>query len=133
MRLFSKSKNPKHLEQEYCKVPERWGHHNPMRYITSFSKAITGIWLALFIEVILFSQLATILSWGDALSIQYVNDTVKEIGVIICGAYFSSKCFENIAQGYEEWKEKMFDKTKDTSGCFEGPEEDCSDDDTIPL
>lgn len=133
MKFFSKSKQPKHLDQRYWKVPERWGHHNPMRYITSFSKAITGIWIALWVETILFSQLAILFDFGDALAIDYINTNVREVGLIICGFYFGSKCFENIAKGYEEWTERMFDKSQGVSDCFEESEEDCSDEDAIPL
>ena len=90
---------------EKAKKDEKsWNHYNPLRYVTSFSKAITVIWLFLFMETILFSQFATVLALGDSMAIQYINQTVSEIGVIICGFYFASKTVENVAQGYEQFK-----------------------------
>ena len=69
--------------------------------LSSFSKIITIVWLAVWIESIIFSQLATLFSFGDAISIQYVLQTVTDIGVIIAGFYFSSKTVENVAKGIE--------------------------------
>ena len=80
---------------------------DPLRTMWSFSKIITVVWIITWIEVVIFSQLATIFSFGDATSIQVINDNTKEIGLIVTGAYFTSKCFENVARGYEEWRLKM--------------------------
>lgn len=77
---------------------------NPFGFIKSFSKIITAVWILIWIEVVVFSQIATVLQLGDATSIQVINDNTKEIGIIICGAYFGSKCFENIARGYEQFQ-----------------------------
>ena len=101
---------------------EDWNHYNPLKYVTTFSKCITFIWLFLFAETILFSQVATVMSWGDAMAIQYINDTVKSVGENITIFYFSSKAIENVAQGYEEWKLKMLNSTSDNS-----------DEDTVPI
>lgn len=73
-------------------------------FVVSFSKAITIVWLILFSEVLLFSELATTFGFGDTMAIQFINDTIKEIGTIVCGAYFTSKTFENIARGIEGYK-----------------------------
>lgn len=80
---------------------------DPVKTMWSFSKIITMVWIVIWIENIIFSQLATVFNFGDAASIQVISDNTKEIGIIITGAYFSSKCFENIAKGYEEWRLKM--------------------------
>ena len=80
---------------------------NPWDYVNSFSKVITVFWLFAWLETVIFSQFATWFSFGDATSIQYINENVKDIGIIICGFYFSTKCLENISQGYEEWKMNM--------------------------
>lgn len=106
MKLFGKNK----------KDVESWNHYNPLRYVTSFAKAITVIWLFLFVETIFFSQIATILSLGDAMSIQYINNTVAEIGTIIAGFYMGSKTIENVAKGYEQFKlEQMSTRVPDAS------------------
>lgn len=106
MKLFSRKTN---------KPPVR-SNYNPLSYVTSFSKAITVIWLFLFAETILFSQIATVFSLGDALSIQYINDTIAKIGTIVAAFYFSSKTVENVAQGYEQYKlEQMNNAIKDAS------------------
>lgn len=112
MKIFSKNQK---------RDAEAWNHYNPLRYVTSFSKAITVIWLFLFMETIFFSQIATVLSLGDAMAIQAVNQTVSEIGVIIAGFYFASKTFENVAQGYERFKLEQLAK------------KDASDDDVTPV
>ena len=84
--------------------------------VNSFSKWITVAWLFVWVETILFSQLATMFSFGDALSIQSLNDNIREIGIVICGAYFGAKTFENIAQGYEKFKlEQQAREIKDGS------------------
>lgn len=75
---------------------------NPFNFIKTFSKVITAVWVVIWVEVIIFSQIATIFSLGDATSIQVINDNAKEIGLVITGAYFGTKCFENLAKGYEE-------------------------------
>ncbi len=72
-----------------------------MEYVTSFSKIITIVWLAAWVETLLFSQAATIFNFGDATSLQYINDNVMQIGLIICGFYFCTKTLENLAQGIE--------------------------------
>ena len=112
MKLFSK-KTQKDVNE--------WNHYNPLRYVTSFSKAITVIWLFLFIETTFFSQIATVLSLGDSMAIQSMNQIVSEIGVVICGFYFASKTFENVAQGYERFKLEQQAK------------KDASDDDVTPV
>lgn len=112
MKIFSKKPQ---------KEIEAWNHYNPLRYVTSFSKAITVIWLFLFMETIFFSQIATVLSLGDAMAIQATNQMVSEIGVIIAGFYFASKTFENVAQGYERFKLEQQAK------------KDASDDDVTPV
>lgn len=81
-------------------------------FLTSFSKIITIAWLAVWIESILFSQLATIFSLGDSMSIQYIIQTVTEIGVIIAGFYFSSKTIENVAKGIQRHRSEMLDKER---------------------
>ena len=91
---------------------------DPLKTIWSFSKIITIVWIVVWIETVIFSQCATIFSFGDAVSIQVINDNTKEIGMIITGAYFSSKCFENIAKGYEEWRLKMLEPT-DSEECYD--------------
>lgn len=78
-----------------------------LKTMWSFSKIITMVWIVIWIETVVFSQLATMFSFGDAAAIQVINDNTKEIGIIVTGAYFSSKCFENVARGYEEWRLKM--------------------------
>lgn len=82
--------------------------------ILSFSKAITVIWIILFTEVLLFSEAATAFGFGDTMAIQFINDTIKEIGVIVCGAYFTSKTFENVARGIEGYKIYMAEQADDS-------------------
>ena len=59
---------------------------DPLKTMWSFSKVITIIWIVIWIETVVFSQFATIFSFGDATSIQVINDNTKEIGMIITGA-----------------------------------------------
>lgn len=89
------------------KLAEDWAHYNPLRYVTTFSKALTYVWVAVWVEVVLFSEVAAIFQIGDSMAIQYINDNVKEIGLIVMGFYFGSKAAENIAEGFEDWKLKM--------------------------
>ncbi len=77
---------------------------NPFSYVTSFSKIITMAWLVIWVESILFEQAAAWLGFGDAMAITAIGQTITEIGAIICGFYFSTKCLENIFKGYEEWR-----------------------------
>lgn len=70
-------------------------------YITSFSKIITIVWIAIWVETILFTQAATVFQLGDVTALQYINDNVIQIGVIVCGFYFCTKTIENVAQGIE--------------------------------
>jgi len=84
---------------------------NLLSYITSFSKIITLVWLGIWIETILFTQAATIFNFGDATSIQYINENVMQIGVIICGFYFCTKTVENVAQGVEYFLSETSSKT----------------------
>ena len=77
---------------------------NPFAYVTSFSKVITAAWIVMWIESILFSQLAAWLGFGDTNAISEIIRTITEIGAIICGFYFSTKCLENLAKGYESWQ-----------------------------
>lgn len=86
-------------------------------YITSFSKIITIAWLCIWVETILFTQIATIFNWGDACSIQYINDNVVQIGLVVCGFYFCTKTVENVAQGIESYfvdKRKLLTEEKIT-------------------
>lgn len=71
--------------------------------VMSFTKWITIIWLCAWIEVILFSEVATIMGFGDASALTIVNDSTIQIGVIICGFYFGTKCIENVAKGIEAY------------------------------
>lgn len=100
---------------------------NPFNFITSFSKSITVVWLLFWVETLLFAQFATFFNFGDALSIQYILQTVTEIGVIIAGFYFSSKTVENVAKGIQRHRMEMYDKMN--------PEEytDNSDEEDIPV
>lgn len=94
---------------------------NPFAYVTSFSKIITMSWLVVWIESILFSQIAAWFGFGDANAISEIGRTITEIGAIICGFYFSTKCLENLARGYEEWRDKQ-----------NGASSDNSDEDAVP-
>lgn len=96
---------------------------NPWDYVNSFSKIITVFWLFAWLETVIFSQFATWFSFGDATSIQYINENVRDIGAIICGFYFSTKCLENIAQGYEEWRTNMSHNNQDIQDDHEGDPE----------
>ena len=58
----------------------------------------------MWIESIFFSQLAAWLGFGDTNAISEIIRTITEIGAIICGFYFSTKCLENLAKGYENWQ-----------------------------
>lgn len=100
---------------------------NPLAFVASFSKGITVVWLVCWVETILFSQLATFFNFGDALSIQYILQTVTEIGAIIAGFYFGSKTIENVAKGIQRHQAEMFDKMN--------PQEytDNSDAENIPI
>lgn len=80
---------------------------NPFAFVTSFSKVITLAWVIMWVESILFSQAAAWFGFGDTMAITTIGQTITEIGAIICGFYFSTKCLENIAKGYEEWKIHM--------------------------
>lgn len=102
----------------YKKTPSLEKKDDPLKTMWSFSKIITAVWIIIWIETVIFSQCATIFSLGDATSIQVINDNTKEIGIIITGAYFSSKCFENIARGYEEWRLRML-QPEDSEECDE--------------
>lgn len=75
---------------------------NIFKSINTFSKWITVIWLLMWIETLLFSQLAVLFSFGDVMAIQSINSTVTDLGTIIAAFYFSSKTFENVAQGLEQ-------------------------------
>lgn len=99
-----------------------WGNYNPLRYVTTFSKALTYLWAIVWIEVVLFSEVAAMLQIGDSMAIQYINDSVKEIGLIVMGFYFGSKAAENIAEGYEDWRLKMMSQTVDIPSAEEEPE-----------
>lgn len=85
--------------------------------VETFSKLITKTYLIVWIEVILFSEVATILSFGDSASIQYITDNVTELGKYVFGFYFSTKVIENAAQGVED----MIGKIKSSSGTPEVP------------
>lgn len=73
------------------------------QYISSFSKIITVAWLGIWMETIIFSQLATFFNFGDVQAIQYINDNVVQIGCIICAFYFCTKSIENVAIGIEDF------------------------------
>lgn len=79
-------------------------------YITSFSKIITITWVALWVETLIFSQVATICNFGDVTAIQYINDNVVQIGLVICGFYFCTKTVENVAKGIEYYFQKKYEK-----------------------
>ena len=96
---------------------------NPFSYVTSFSKVITAAWIVMWIESILFSQLAAWLGFGDTNAISEIIRTITEIGAIICGFYFSTKCLENLAKGYETWQ-LMKDQKPDDSDSDDIPIED---------
>ena len=104
--------------------PDYEKSRNPFAYVTSFSKLITMSWLVIWIESILFSQLAAWLGFGDTMAISEISRTITEIGAIICGFYFSTKCFENLAKGYEEWKKEMKNGAADDSDSDAIPEEE---------
>lgn len=72
-------------------------------YISSFSKIITVAWLGIWLETIIFSQLATFFCFGDVQAIEYINDNVVQIGCIICAFYFCTKSIENVAMGVERF------------------------------
>jgi len=87
-----------------------------LQMINSFSKWITIVWLFVWVETVLFSQLATLFNFGDAMAIQSINTNVTEIGTIVAAFYFGSKTFENLAMGYEGYKIEMESlKFKDAS------------------
>lgn len=96
-------------------------------FLFSFSKILTIVWIVAWIETILFSQLATIFRFGDALSIQYIVETVTEIGVIIVGFYFSSKTVENVAKGIQRHKINLLDREEAKNNT------DDSDSENIPI
>lgn len=95
---------------------------NPFAYVTSFSKIITMSWLVIWIESILFEQLAAWLGFGDAMAITSIGQTITEIGAIICGFYFSTKCIENCAKGYEAWRLAQSQLEKDDADADAIPE-----------
>ena len=99
--------------------------------VETFSKLITQTYLLVWIEVILFSEVATILSFGDSASIQYITENVTELGKYVFGFYFSTKVIENAAQGVED----LVGKIKSSSGAPEAPAApttDNADSDTEP-
>lgn len=99
--MKNKKKNGERLEKE------------PFAYLKTFSKLITVVWLIVWAETVLFSQVATVLNLGDAMAIQSINSNVVEIGAIITGFYFCKAALENIAQGIEGHREKMvYEDTK---------------------
>lgn len=94
----------------------------PFSYVTSFSKVITTVWIIMWVESILFSQAAAWFGFGDTAAISTIGQTITEIGNFICGFYFSTKCLENLAKGYEEWK--LLKDSKDNSDKDSEPIED---------
>ena len=94
---------------------------NPFAYVTSFSKVITAAWIVMWIESIFFSQLAAWLGFGDTNAISEIIRTITEIGAIICGFYFSTKCLENLAKGYESWQLMKDQKEVDDSDSTDIP------------
>lgn len=78
-----------------------------LNYFTHFSKVITICWIFIWLETIIFSEVATIFNFGDCMAISTINENVKEIGIIITGFYFSTKCLENIFKGVEDHKKEM--------------------------
>lgn len=70
--------------------------------IDSFSKWITVVWLIVWVEIVLFSQVVVFLGFGDLMTIATLNENIKEIGLVICGFYFGKSAIENCFQGYEE-------------------------------
>ena len=77
--------------------------NNILKSINSFSKWITVIWLLMWVETLLFSQFAVLFSFGDVMAIQSINSTVTDLGGVVAAFYFSSKTFENVAQGIEDY------------------------------
>ena len=104
--------------------PDSEHKRNPFSYVTSFSKVITMTWLVIWTESILFSQAAAWFGFGDTMAISEISRTITEIGAIICGFYFSTKCFENLAKGYEEWKTEMKSAAADDADSDAIPEEE---------
>lgn len=90
-------------------------HELLYKRINSFSKCITICWIIIWCETIVFSQLATTFGFGDAMAINYINDNVKEIGIIICSFYFAKSALENIAQGYENFRYEMINNKSNQS------------------
>lgn len=70
--------------------------------VETFSKLITKVYLIIWVETVLFSQVATILNFGDSLSIQYMFENVTKLGVYVFAFYFSTKGLENIFKGVED-------------------------------
>lgn len=123
----SKSSKTSSFEEETQRIYLKlWGR------VETFSKLITKTYLLVWLEVILFSEAATLLSFGDSMSLQYIVDNVTELGKYVFGFYFSTKVIENAAQGVEN----MIGKMK-TTGAGEGtpsPEPpDNADADTVPV
>ena len=75
----------------------------------------------MWIESIFFSQLAAWLGFGDTNAISEIIRTITEIGAIICGFYFSTKCLENLAKGYENWQLMKDQKEVDDSDSTDIP------------
>ena len=71
--------------------------------VMSFTKWITLIWIIAWCEVILFTEAATLCGFGDAAALTVINDSTVQIGLIVCGFYFSTKCVENVAKGVEAY------------------------------
>jgi len=80
--------------------------------VSTYTKVITTVWLMIWVETILFSQLAAIFNFCNEVAIQCINDDVIQVGIIICEFYFGKAAIENIAKGIESYK---LAKEKDAS------------------
>ena len=100
--------------------------------VETFSKLITQTYLLVWLEVILFSEVATILNFGESASIQYITDNVTELGKYVFGFYFSTKVIENAAQGVEDMVGKIRSFPANEPEAPVAPTTDNADADTAP-
>lgn len=89
-------------------VKKMWG------ILSSFTKIITTVWIVIWIESIICSQVATFFSFGDAAVLTEIVQSITTVGVIVCEFYFGKACVENVAKGIEQfllYKQGLIDES----------------------
>lgn len=97
--------NREHLRDQYLETTID-------RTIT-FSKIITIVWIASYIETLLYVQVATIFNFGDVAALQYILLTVSTLGQYVVPFYFCTKVAENLAKGFEDFLLKSSEQSDD--------------------